>query len=218
MISEVFNMDCMDYMAKFPDKHFSLAIVDPPYNIGKKGMRGAGKHKNKAINRFSTEFDNVAPPREYFTELFRVSRNQIIWGGNYFSLPPTRGILIWDKKQAFPNFSAFEYAWTSFNKPAKIYTQSTTGTGEVKIHSTQKSVKLYEWLLHHYAQKGDTILDTHIGSGSSRIACYNMGFDFYGTELDANYFNSMEKRYKEKIAQQRLFEPEFISKKEKDRV
>ncbi|RMG78104.1 MAG: site-specific DNA-methyltransferase, partial [Bacteroidetes bacterium] len=146
---EIYNEDCLPAMRKMKDNQFDLAIVDPPYGLEAKGqlsrLNGAGKLKNRAINQLSTEFDKNPPKEEYFNELFRVSQNQIIWGGNYFVLPPTRGIAIWDKEQPFPNFSAFEYAWTSFDKPAKIFKLATTRTGEKKIHPTQKPVALYKW-------------------------------------------------------------------------
>src|SRR5690606_24706703 len=147
-----------------------------------------------------------APTEAYFLELFRVSKNQIIWGGNYFSmLPKCRCFVIWDKEQPWENFSACEYACTSFDRPAKIFREPTTRTGETKIHPTQKSVKLYKWILHHFTNEGDKILDTHLGSGSSRIAAYLNGFDFVGFEIDKDYCKASEKRFRNVIAQQRLF-------------
>lgn len=210
MINKAHNIDCMEYMKDCPDKFFDLAIVDPPYGIeeitGKEVNRGRGKFKNRAFNRGEKKFNewDKAPSQEYFIQLFRVSKNQIIWGGNYFDLPPVRGYIIWDKCQPFPNFSACEFAWTSFNVPAKIFKFDNRISG--KIHPTQKPIELYKWILMVFAKDKDKILDTHLGSGSSRIAAYDMGFDFVGCEIDADYFEAQEKRYGNYIAQQSLFE------------
>ena len=198
-ISEVTNEDCMEGMARYPDKYFDLAIVDPPYGIG---IETSGTHfkKNKAKG-----WDNQTPNKDYFKELFRVSKNQIIWGGNYFfdELGNTKTFLIWDKKIAEEmSFAMCELAWTSFKNGAKIFKQ--TATQIERIHPTQKPVALYKWLLSNYAKQGDKILDTHLGSGSSRIAAYEMGFDFTAFELDAEYFEAQEKRYKNHIAQLKL--------------
>ena len=223
-ISEVTNEDCMEGMARYPDKYFDLAIVDPPYGIGQpkqgnlKGYNGrksleerlqknrlntgAGKLKNRKLNTSNCEWDNEIPSYEYFAELKRVSKNQIIWGGNYFPLPPSRCIICWDKVQPWENFSQIELAWTSFDSPAQIYKYDNR-TGN-KIHPTQKPVALYKWLLSKYAKQGDKILDTHLGSGSSRIAAYEMGFDFTGFELDKDYYEAQEKRYRNHIAQLKL--------------
>ncbi len=211
MNSIVYNENCIAGMKRYKDKHFNLAIVDPPYNIGgdslhsNRALKGAGVLKNRAINKFCTKWDNIPPSKEYFIELMRISVNQIIWGGNYFNLGRTRGFIIWDKQQPFENFSACEYAWTSFDKPSKIYVEPTTRTNEIKIHPTQKSVKMYEWLLHNYANEGDLILDTHLGSGSSRIACHKYGFDFTGFELDKEYFEAQEKRFNDFVSQLNIF-------------
>jgi site-specific DNA-methyltransferase (adenine-specific) len=150
---------------------------------------------------------DIAPNQEYFDQLFRVSKNQIVWGANYFSMPPTRGIVIWDKDQPWENFSAFEYAWTSFSTTAKIFKERATAQTN-KIHPTQKSVDLYKWCLSKFAKPGDKILDTHLGSGSSRIAAWDMGFDFYGYELDAGYFAAMEARFRAHISKPALFAPD----------
>ena len=209
MTCEALNMDCMDYMRECSDKQFDLAIVDPPYGIqeltGRKAAGGKGKLKNRRWNRTAKRCNqwDKAPSKEYFVELFRVSENQIIFGGNYFMLPPTRGFIVWDKCQPFPSFSACEFAWTSFTNPAKIFHFDNRTGG--KIHPAQKPVALYKWILSHYAKAGDTILDTHLGSGSSRIAAYDMGFDFIGTEIDREYFEEQEKRFKEHCAQGSLF-------------
>lgn len=232
MTSEVYNMDCMEYMKSIPDNFFDLAIVDPPYGINasnmnmgtnmnrkhggynsesvaqriKKGRlnQGAGKLKNRTLNTMQCDWDFYPPSEQYFHELERVSKNRIIWGGNYFHLPPTRGILCWDKMQPWENFSQFELAWTSFDCPASIIHLSNTGGAnkETKIHPTQKPIALYHWILKKFAKQGDKILDTHLGSGSSRIAAYKMGFDFYATEIDKDYFEAQEKRFKEACLQE----------------
>ena len=203
---DIRNSDCMDLMKEYPDKHFELAIVDPPYGLQAMGnlsrMNGAGKLANRAINMLSCDFDMLLPTPEYFQELIRVSKNQIIWGGNYFPLPPTRGIICWDKVQPWPNFSAWEMAWTSFDCPAKLFKFDNRTSG--KIHPTQKPVALYEWLLTKYAKKGDKILDTHMGSGSIAIACHNLGFDLTACELDKDYYEAAMKRIDFHTAQKRL--------------
>lgn len=185
--------DCMDYMKDIPDKFFDLAIVDPPYGLPKDSSNGRGKLKNRIFNGNIEHWD-VAPDKSYFDELFRVSKNQIIWGGNYFDLPPTRGFVVWDKKQPFPNFSRCEYAWMSFQVPSKIF-EFDNRTSD-KIHPTQKPIKLYEWLLINYAKQGDKILDTHGGSFSHAIACHDLGFDLTIIEKDEDYFNAAIKRLK----------------------
>lgn len=200
--SEVFNEDCMAGMKRYPDGYFDLAIVDPPYGLPKDAVHGRGKLKNRAINAMDMSWD-VAPKPEYFKELFRVSKNQIIWGGNYFDLPPTRGFVVWDKKQPFENFSRAEYAWMSFQVVSKIF-EFDNRTGD-KIHPTQKPIKLYEWLLHHYAKPNDKVLDTHLGSGSSRIACHKAGLEFVGFEVWTEMFNKQEKRFRDYASQTTLF-------------
>jgi len=196
------NEDNMKLMARYEDNHFDLAIVDPPYGLGKKiysgGEKGCKFHTLFGENKWD---DNI-PPKEYFDELFRVSKNQIIWGGNYFDLPPTRTILCWDKKKGDNNFSMWEMAWTSFDKPAKIYRQNSSGD---RIHPTQKPIKLYEWLLMKYAKEGDKILDTHLGSGSIAIACHNLKYDLTACELDKEYYDAAIKRINEHKQQLRMF-------------
>ena len=197
MAVELLNMDCMEYMAGLSDKHFDLAIVDPPYGININNNSGRLGHYGGKKN-----WDNSIPTKEYFNELCRVSVNQIIWGGNYFDLPPTRGFVIWDKKQPEGvSFASCEYAWTSFDKSAKTYYQRPQNADIIRIHPTQKPVTLYKWLLKNYAKEGDKILDTHLGSGSSAIAAHNMGFDFVGTELDTDYYKAACKRFKLQTAQ-----------------
>ena len=200
-LNRLYNMDCMEGMAQFPDKYFELAIVDPPYGIGEKFKGGAtGKMNfNEIVNK---DWDK-APSKAYFDELFRVSKEQIIWGGNYFNLPPARCLIVWDKKISEDfSLAMFEMAWTSFDKLAKIFRYSNPKGG--KIHPTQKPVALYKWLLNNYAKKGDKILDTHVGSGSSLIACHDMGFDYIGFEIDKEYYEAACKRIAEEQAQLRL--------------
>jgi len=196
------NEDNMKLMARYEDNHFDLAIVDPPYGLGKKiysgGTKGCKFHTLFGENKWD---DNV-PPKEYFEELFRVSKNQIIWGGNYFDLPPTRTIICWDKMKGDNNFSMWEMAWTSFDKPAKIFRKSSMGD---RIHPTQKPIKLYEWLLVKYAKENDKILDTHLGSGSIAIASHNLGFELTACELDKEYFDNSIKRINNHVSQLRIF-------------
>lgn len=201
----IYNEDCLPAMEKMQDNQFDLAIVDPPYGMPKNTTHGSGKLGNRILNTGEVEKWDVAPSKKYFKELFRVSKNQIIWGGNYFELPKTRGFVIWDKQQPFPNFSACEFAWMSFQVPSKIFVQATTRTKEKKIHPTQKSVKLYEWLLMNYAKEEDKILDTHLGSGSIAIACYNLGYDLTGYELNKDYFKAATKRLWQHQSQMRMF-------------
>jgi len=203
------NMDCMDLMKAAPDNAWDLAIVDPPYGIGEAGgkdRRGKSKHKKK-------NWDNAIPPLDYFHELERVSKNRIIWGGNYFteSLQSSMGWICWDKKLDNSNFSDFELAYSSFQRAAKIFRYSKNGGSRTPaaladiIHPTQKPVALYKWLLSNYAKEGDKILDTHLGSGSIAIACYYMGFDLTGSELDEDYYKAMMERIERETAQQELF-------------
>jgi len=197
------NVDCMDLMREYPDKHFELAIVDPPYGIGDK-FKG-GKSGKMQFNEIVEKGWDSVPNQEYFIELMRVSKNQIIWGGNYFNLPPSRCFLVWDKliSEDF-SLAMAELGWTSFDKLAKIFRMATPKDG-LKIHNCQKPVALYKWLLHNYAKQGDKILDTHLGSGSIAIACHQMGFDLTGSELDKDYFEAMQKRIKYETAQKDLF-------------
>ncbi|CAB4132026.1 DNA methylase N-4/N-6 [uncultured Caudovirales phage] len=214
---ELLNMDCMEYMETLPDKAFSLAVVDPPYGLGDRLSDGGGKLKDREYIRQYKEnkFDHATPDASYFEELRRVSENQIIWGGNYFDLPPTRGIICWDKEQSMPTFSKWEMGWTSFDCTAEIVRIRSQGAG-LRIHPTQKPVALYEWLLANYAKQGQRILDTHLGSGSSAIAAYNLGFDFVGTELDKNYYDASVKRFEQHKAQGSLFEPSMVIPKQDD--
>ena len=195
---KITNEDNIELMARYEDNYFNLAIVDPPYGIGISSNPVRQKHNKK-------KWDNNIPQKEYFNELFRVSKNQIIWGGNYFDLPPTQGFFIWDKKQPHDfSLAMCEYAWSSLQKPAKMWSLSVLKE-KGKIHPTQKPVQLYEWLLINNAKEGDKILDTHLGSGSIAIACHNMKYDLTACELDNEYYDKAMKRLKEHMAQQRLF-------------
>ena len=211
-------MDCLAAMREMSDKAFSLAIVDPPYGLGERLTSRGGKLGNTPMCKLyaeSTKWD-ITPGKEYFDELFRVSKNQIIWGGNYFELPPSRCMICWDKNQHMQTLSAWELGWTSFDKPSKIFKMASTDLS--RFHPTQKPIALYKWLLQNYAKPGDTILDTHLGSGSSRIAAYDMGFDFTGYELDAEYFNASEARFKNHISNLKLFSPEEMYRPEQARI
>jgi len=188
----------MEAMRGMADNHFDLAIVDPPYGIGISSNPVRQQHDKK-------QWDNAIPDTEYFRELMRVSANQIIWGGNYFDLPPSQGFLIWDKVQPHDfSLAMCEYAWMSFQKPAKMWKKSVLAE-RGKIHPTQKPVALYKWLLTNYAQEGDTILDTHMGSGSIAIACHDLGFDLVGYELDKDYYAAACKRLDDHQRQGQLF-------------
>ena len=207
------NDDCMEIMATLPDKAFELAIVDPPYGGNDAiGLQDNEEYKTQAAKRTSyKQFANLEPTKEYWTELFRVSKKQIVWGCNFYkNINLSGGRLVWDKKGTA--FGRAEEAYLSFTKSVNIFEYTWNGmlqenmaNKEIRIHPTQKPVALYEWLLTNYAKQGDKILDTHLGSGSSRIACYNLGFDFVGCEIDEDYFKAQEERYQAHISQQSLF-------------
>jgi site-specific DNA-methyltransferase (adenine-specific) len=203
---EITNEDNMELMARYPDNYFDLAIVDPPYGIGMDGGNVGYKGKNNLTKK---NWDSETPKKAYFNELFRVSKNQIIWGGNYFELRPTRCFLVWDKGEGFYNrtYAECELAWTSFDlNTCKIkHDPLANGDYKGKIHPTQKPVKLYKWILDKYAKQGDKILDTHLGSGSIAIACHDYGFELTACELDLEYYEQAIKRIKNHVAQQRLF-------------
>lgn len=195
MISEVYNCDCIRYMKTIPNGYFDLVIADPPYGLDKKSVQGSGKLKGRTMNRHDMSWD-VQPPQDFWKELFRVSKNQIIWGGNYFSLPPCRCFVCWDKQQVWENFSQCEFAWTSFDKPAKLVTISNRGgKNDINWHPTSKPVKLYSFLLEIFAKAGDRIFDPMLGSQASRIAAYNKGLDFYGCEINEDYYNRGNERF-----------------------
>lgn len=188
------NIDCMELMKKCPDGYFDLAIVDPPYGIGAAKEKPHNGWKDWGIK----EWDNDSPPVEYFNELFRTSKNQIIWGANHFisKMPNDSSCwLIWDKGQRNFSLADAELAWTSFDKAVRIYEYARAkALAEGKIHPTQKPVSLYRWILKRYAKAGDKILDTHVGSGSSLIACIEGGFNYWGTEIDKDYYEAAKKR------------------------
>jgi len=205
--SIVYNADCMDIMKGYPDKYFDLSVVDPPYGIGASEMTmGSGKNKKYTKGK---KWDNKTPDKQYFEEIIRISKNQIIWGGNYFELPKTKSWILWDKGiYGDCDFADGELAWTSFNivlRIAKIRYKGFLGADDVRIHPTQKPVKLYDWIFKNYAKPTDKILDTHLGSGSSRIAAYKSGLSFVGIELDKDYFEAQEKRFNTFKSQLRLF-------------
>lgn len=206
MENKVENIDCMLGMARYPDKYFELAICDPPYGIGRDGsVRTTSTHGGRKAHEFKG-WDKAIPNQKYFDELFRVSKNQIIWGANYFTkyLPASMGWIFWDKGQRICN-SDGELAYTSFERALRCVVKNRVELLiEGTIHPTQKPAYLYRWILKNYANEGDKILDTHLGSGSSRIAAYDMGFDFTGFELDKDYFLAQEKRFKEQTAQLKL--------------
>jgi site-specific DNA-methyltransferase (adenine-specific) len=242
---ELLNIDCMEYMAGLPGKAFDLAIVDPPYGIGEDGRKSKGrttridgtirngidKRNGATIYRKTAdysvkEWDNEPPSIEYFEQLFRVSKNQIVFGANHFveNIPNANssGWIIWNKVNGNSDFSDCELAWTSFNKGIRkidfmwngmlqgseangLISEGNKSKCEKRIHPTQKPKQLYKWLLHNYAKVGDKILDTHLGSGSSAIAAHNMGFDFVGCELDKDYYDAAVKRFNNAKMQQSLF-------------
>ena len=211
MISEVFNIDNMELMSKYPDKYFDLAVVDPPYGIGVNKMTlGNGKEK---VYRGENDWDNQPPPLEYFHELFRVSKNQIVWGANHFisRMPYDSSCWIfWDKGTGSNDFADGELAFTSFDKTVRKYFKSWVGAnakdGLKRIHPTQKPIKLYQWIYHNYLPEGGKVLDTHLGSGSNRIAADMAGnIDFTACELDKEYFDAQEKRWREYKSQLKMF-------------
>lgn len=231
------NCDCMDFMKAIPDKHFDLAIIDPNYGIGEDGKtnnsRGSAAGANKWKGTRNTtgagvpsttfkpkEWDKEPPKKEYFVELFRVSKNEIIFGANHFiSRMPIDSPcwIIWDKDNGNSDFADCEMAWTSFKSAVRKFKYTWNGmlqgnmkNKEKRIHPTQKPIALYKWLLKNYAKPGQTIFDSHVGSGSIRIACHDLGFDFTGCEIDKDYFEAQEKRYQRHIKQSELFCKEEI--------
>lgn len=214
------NQDCLEAMKATPDDFYSLAICDPPYGIGESG----DKNHTRGLLAVSKNYkafsgNDIEPPSlEYFTELRRISRNQIIWGANHFierigTNSPCW--IVWDKDNGMTDFADCELAWTSFRTAVRRFKfkwqgmlQGNMANKEERIHPTQKPVALYKWLLQNYAKQGDTILDTHLGSGSSRIAAYDLGFDFTGYELDCEYWSAAEERFQRHVAQGRLFQPD----------
>jgi site-specific DNA-methyltransferase (adenine-specific) len=195
---KLFNMDCMEALREMEDNQFDLAIVDPPYGIGMSGGNVGYKGNNNLERK---EWDAEIPTQEYFDQLMRVSKHQIIWGGNYFPLPPSRCFVVWDKGEGFygRSYAEGELAWCSWDANARIYKRDPLANGDYKgkIHPTQKPVALYKWLLKNYGKEGDKILDTHLGSGSIAIACHDAGFDLCGYELDEDYYVAVLNRLEE---------------------
>ena len=213
--AEVLLCDCMDYMRGLPDKAFELAIVDPPYGIARLSVDENHDPNSKFRRSMAAMVDSakgwnsVKPTKAYFDELFRISKEQVIWGANNFTLPESEYFCVWDKQQTVSNFASAEYAWVSMNEwrhPAKVfrYQIHAANAVEPKIHPTQKPIKLYEWLLANYAKQGDRILDTHLGSGSHAIACNNLGFKLTACELDADYYQASIERITNAYRQTRL--------------
>jgi len=200
---EITNECNMELMKRYPDNYFDLAIVDPPYGLGDSVVNSGGRFKR--YHNKNGNWDNEIPTDDYFKELFRVSKNQIIWGGNYFELPKNKCFVIWDKQQPEDvSFAMCEYAWCSFDSVAKIFKKRTQGQ-EHRFHPTQKPVYLYQFLLKHFAKQNDKILDTHLGSGSIAIACHDYGFDLTACELDKEYYDKAIQRIKNHVSQQKLF-------------
>ena len=229
-----YNMDCMEGMKEFPDKYFDLAIVDPPYGIGASEKNSVDKKQSKksaSNSKYygSQKWDDNVPAKEYFVELVRVSKNQIIWGVNYYPYDfLVGGRIYWDKRVTMPTYSNGELAYCSLINSIKSVAitwhgmlQEDMKNKEIRIHPTQKPVALYIWLLQNYAKKGDKILDTHVGSASSLIACHKLGFDYVGFELDEDYFKSATARLEAEKSQISLFsifdEPEPTEKWEQDK-
>jgi site-specific DNA-methyltransferase (adenine-specific) len=209
------NCDNMELMAEFEDNYFDLAIVDPPYGIGEDGLKNHSRDKSATATRYTVKkWDSEPPPKEYFEELKRVSKNQIIWGANHFIERINKNSscwVVWDKDNT-GDFADSELAWTSFKTAVRNFKwrwngmlQQNMKNKDIRIHPTQKPKALYKWLLQNYAKEGDKILDTHLGSGSIAIACHEMGFNLTGSELDKEYFDLMNKRIQEETLQKDMF-------------
>lgn len=203
---KLLNIDCMELMAQYPDKYFDLAIIDPPYGIGEDGKKNHSRVKIAKAKKYTPKnWDKDSPDVEYFRELIRVSKNQIIFGANHFisKIPFDSSCwIVWDKENGGSDFADCELAWTSFKSSVRKFTYRWSGmlqgdmkNKEIRVHPTQKPIKLYEWLLRNYAESGQKILDTHLGSGSSAIAAHRLGFDFVGCEIDKEYFDAAVKRF-----------------------
>jgi site-specific DNA-methyltransferase (adenine-specific) len=216
-ISETYNMDCLEGMKQYPDKYFELAIVDPPYGIGENGSMNKTRGKLAKSKDYKSFYgdDLNSPDIEYFNQLIRISKNQIIWGANHFISKIAYDSpcwIVWDKDNGLTDFADCELALTSFKTSVRKFKfkwqgmlQENMKNKEIRIHPTQKPVSLYKWILDKFAKENDKILDTHLGSGSSRIAAYDMGFDFIGYELDKDYFDAQEKRFNQFKMQTKLF-------------
>lgn len=228
-LATLMQVDCMEYMATLPDKHFELAIVDPPYGIARLSVeenRDPNSKFRRSMSKMvdsAKKWNSIKPTELYFNELFRISKEQIVWGANNFQLPESEYFCVWDKQQTVDNFASAEYAWVSMNywkKPAKVfrYQIHAANASESKIHPTQKPIKLYEWLLTNYAKAGDKILDTHLGSMSSVIAANKMGFELTGCELDADYFAAGCKRVESALAQGDMFATHLDKREQLDLI
>jgi site-specific DNA-methyltransferase (adenine-specific) len=214
---KITNEDNMALMARYPDNYFDLAIVDPPYGIGEDGFKNHSRSKNAKAKKYTPKnWDNSAPPKEYFNELQRVSKNVIIWGANHFieNIPNSNSSswIVWDKQNGDNDFADCELAWTNYKTAVRKFEfrwagmlQGDMKNKETRIHPTQKPVALYKWLLDKYAKPNDKILDTHLGSGSITIACHDYGFDLTACELDKEYFDKAMQRINNHVAQQKLF-------------
>jgi len=216
---QITNEDCMELLKRTPDKFYDLAICDPPYGIGASNTfagekRKSGKGAALKSKHTKKEWDNAIPTQEYFNELKRVSKNQIIWGGNYFAnlLNNSQGWIVWDKNNGTTKFADAELAYTSFNIATRIFKHTWNGmlqedmsNKQSKIHPTEKPFELYKYCLDRYAKQGDKILDTHLGSGSIAIACHDYGFDLTACELDKEYFDKARERIKNHMSQTKLF-------------
>ena len=208
-------MDCMEAMRQMPDKCFDLAVVDPMYGIGENGAKSGSR--NKLAKRIEYKpVDDTPPDEAYFNELFRISKNQVIWGANHFATKINRNAsqwIVWDKDNGNTCYADCELAWTSFPGAVRKFKYLWAGMRQEKqgvnhqyrIHPCEKPIALYDWIFNRYAKPGDKILDTHLGSGSSRIAAYKAGLDFVGFEIDRDYFEAQEMRYRNYIAQMSLF-------------
>ena len=223
-VSIAYNMDCMEYMRTLPDKAFDLAVVDPPYGIGENGSKNHTRSKLAVAKNYKAFAGNdiQPPPPMYFEQLIRVSTNQIIFGANHFAdkipNPASNCWIVWDKENGNTDFADCELAWTSFKSAVRIFRfrwqgmlQGNMADKERRIHPTQKPVALYTWIYQCYAKPGDKILDTHLGSGSSRIAAYDAGLDFVGCEIDPDYFEAQEARFQAHAAQGNLFLEEELA-------
>lgn len=219
-LNTLYNEDCMQALKEIPDNYFDLAIVDPPYGIGysQSAHKNSGQQYGKALAKKADydfkDWDSSSPDKEYFEELRRVSKNQIIWGANHFisNMPYDSSCwIVWDKVNGTNHFADCELAWTSFDTAVRKFEfmwngmlQGNMKDKEIRFHPTQKPVQLYAWLLNRYAKKGDKILDTHVGSASSLVACYRLGFDYIGFEIDKDYFEKAQKRLEVEQSQMRL--------------
>lgn len=214
---QLHNCDCLEFMANVPDKHFDLAICDPPYGIGEDGKKNHSRGNKTNSKKYTPkEWDSKPPKKEYFEELKRVSKNQIIWGANHFveKIPNanTSCWIVWDKENGGNDFADCELAWTSFNTAVRKFKfrwngmlQGDMKNKQIRIHPTEKPVKLYEWLLKNYTKEGDVIFDPNFGSASSAIAAHNLGFDFEGCEIDQEYFEKAQQRFNLHASQSKLF-------------